>query len=523
MKLRAFGQGVNLAIAGILMLAIWALLVWVGSRPALKRLVDLSPQQRSTVDPLTVELLQGLAAQSVQVEFHTFFDPSGETPQDVFQQQRQQILVRLRELTRMLLRQYAFHGDQAVRVVDHEPYGDIASYREAAQRYGITQTDVVVVAVRKSGRPPRHRTLSLEADLGVVEVPQQQQQTPVPRAVVPVLKDYKGEEAISSALKSLLVTGTPVVYFLDGYTNDDLLSRPAGDGYLRLGQMLEGLGIDWRRLTLRNGVIPKDATVVAVLEPTREFSANEARILLDYLQRGGRLFLNYSYSQLPDYNITGGDLGRALGFEIGTRQVMHMIVNSRDPGGRGIDGNDGVTKLDLLLNPNHPVTLRLAGSRQLLQFAQARELRLVDPAPTGVRRDALLATGQSGWLGFTDQNGFPDFHAPPGQLASYVLGAAFDLDGKGADEKPVTGVAFVTSGMFCNNLGMGINGNLAANIFNWLCERREFMDIRGSSYVPRHLQLQQAQLDRIFWFLVAGVPGTLLMLGMIVAWRRRRA
>lgn len=524
MKLRIAGQWLNLGLAAVLMLAVWALLVFVGSRPALKRLLDFSPQQRSTVDPVTVELLAGLRDQSIAVELHAFFEPGNQTPQDLFQQQRQRILQRLRELTDMMLRQYAFHGGDAVTVRVHDPYGDIAAYREAAQRFGIAQSDVVVVAVQQSGRPPRHRTLSLEADLGVVEIPQNKAQ-PVQGPIVPVLKDFKGEEALSSALKSLLVTGTPVAYFVNGYSTDLAFRSAIGTGYQQLLQMLDALGFSWRELDLRNGVVPKDAAVVVVLEPRRDFTDADVRTLHAYVQRGGRLFLNYSWAATGDWNVGGGELGRLLGFDLGDRAVFHLVVDPRlGDSVRGLDGDPRVAKLDLRLHPNHPMTLRLARSGQGLQLDAAREVLLPDPAPEGTRREPLLTTGPQGWLAFPDANGFPDVHAPKNdrELRPFVVGAVVEVDGVAAEGQPaVDGAVVIVAGNFCNNVGMPVNGSLAANIFNWLCERRVLLDIRGSAYVARHLQVVPQQLARVRWFLTGAVPLVFLLLGGFVFWRRR--
>ena len=45
MSLRRFGVWTNLTISAALMLLVWTLLVWVASRPALRGLIDLTPQR----------------------------------------------------------------------------------------------------------------------------------------------------------------------------------------------------------------------------------------------------------------------------------------------------------------------------------------------------------------------------------------------------------------------------------------------------------------------------------------------
>jgi hypothetical protein len=525
MRLRRLGSWLHLLVAGALMLAVWLLLVWVGSRPALKALIDLSPGQRATIDPVTIELLDELRRQEVAVEFHTFYLPSGLQPQDPVQAQMQRILGRLRELTTTLLKQYRFHGGDDVRLCEHDQFTDMATTREAAQRFGVTETDVVVVAVRQPGREPRHRKLSLEGDLAVIDLPGLQQNAPsLPRAQVPILKDYKGEEALSSALKSLLVQGTPKVYFLLSNSPDVNFNPVIGGDYGLLRQSLAGVGFDVQeQLDLGRGV-PKDASLVVVLEPRREFSETEVRALHDYLRRGGRLFVDYSWVPVSDRNPDGGELGRLLGFEVGQPPVFHLIPDPRQ-GGPGTDGHEGVTKVDLVLSSNHAITRRLAIANATLQVAVARPLAPRPDAPAGVRREALLRTGPYAWLARQGANGHPDYRAPRGQGAfdTYTVGMVCEIDGteSGPDGKVPTGIAVIVSGVFCNNSGIQINGQLALNICNWLAERRVLLDIKGSRYVARTLALSPQQIGRIRWFLVLGVPGAFLAMGLFVFWRRR--
>ena len=528
MKLRAAGQWANLLVAGALMLAIWLLMIWVGSRPAMKALIDLTPQQRSTIDPVSVDLLAQLTQQDVQVELHTFFERGGALPQDPFQRQRRLILQRLHELSYMLLRQYAYHGGENLRVVDHDLYADVQGTRESVQKFGVTSTDVLVVSVQQAGRPPRHRTLSLEGDLAVVEIPETRQTNlPMPQTALPVLKNYKGEEAISSAIKSLLVQGTPVVYFLNGNSLDlQPPSSPTGTSYSQLYQMLHALGFDSRELDLsRARAVPEDAAVVAILEPRRECADSEVRALHDYLRRGGRLFVNYSWAAQQDWNPSGGELGKLLGYEVGRQPVFHLITDPRYGAQvRGLDGDPRVSKLDLSLNPHHPVTLRLARSSQMLQMDQARPLVRRADAPRGVRYDALLQSGPQAWLASPDREGFPDTHAPQLESAfgAHDLAAVVEVDGEAKPDGTFpTGRAVIVTGLFCNNLGMAINAALCANVFNWLVERNVLLNIHGSRYVARHFELKPQQLDRVWWLLVVGVPASFLAFGFFVAWRRR--
>jgi hypothetical protein len=524
----------NLLVASVLMLTVWLLLVWVAARPALKTLIDLTPQRINSVDLATEELLQELRAARTAVEFHLFFPPIEGRPQTDAQRQGMAIRTRLRDLTRILLRRYQWLGGETVTIREHDLYTDVESSREAAQRFDFksAELDVLVVAVQPEGRERRYRKLSLIDDLATIDLPGLTGSSPVPRAAVPVLKDYKGETQISSALKSLLVEGVPVAYFLRSYSPDLDLDGATGSAYGSFRAALRQAGFDLRELNLKEtGGVPVDAALVVVLEPRTDFADGDAQALYDYVRRGGRLFLGYAWAGLPDWNPTGGRLGELLGYELSVAPVFHLIPDTTGrAGGRGIDG-PGVEKLQVEGSALHPVTRRFVTVGRPLEVGAARALRLREGAPAGMRREPLLWTGPAAWLaGIDARDGRPDQRAPRVGLQSYTVGMSVELD---ADAEPAvgsdpaagvarTGRVVITSGVFCNNAYMRQFGDLALNICNWMAERRVLLDIQGSRYEAKHLQLQPQQLARVRWLLVWGVPGTFLLLGLAVFFVRRR-
>ena len=524
MNLRRFAALGNLLVAAVLMLVVWVMLVWTGSRPAFKALIDLTPQAVNSVDPATEELLAELRDQKCGVEFHLFFPPMPGRAQDEVGAQWLSIQQRLRELTRLLLRRYVWLGGENTKLVEHDLYGDPATAREAAQKFGVTEpSDMVVVAVQQPGKERRFKKLSLLADLADIELPELRQ-APVPgaRMSVPTLKDYKGEIAISSAMKSLLVQGVPIAYFLNSYSPDlDFTNPNIGRAYGLLAERLQGLGFDVRVLDLsRQRVVPRDATLVVVLEPRQEFTDLDAQALFDYLQRGGRVFLNYSWAGLEDWNPTGGKLGELLGYELGRAPVYHLIPDlTNRTRGPGLDGNDGVAKLQLQVNPNHPVTRRIAQNARALEVAGAREIK-ERGAPEGVRREPLLQTGPYGWLAVPGPEGHPDNRAPKVGLRAFLVGMGIEVPNKVAGDP--AGQAVLVSGVFCNNVGYPLFGDLANNICNWMAERSVLLDILGNRYRVRAMELQPQQLDRIGTLLLYGVPGLFLLLGFAVFFVRRR-
>jgi hypothetical protein len=81
----------------------------------------------------------------------------------------------------------------------------------------------------------------------------------------------------------------------------------------------------------------------------------------------------------------------------------------------------------------------------------------------------------------------------------------------------------VIGGLMANNAGVQAGfGDFVVNTCNWMAERKVLLDIEGSRYEAKFLQLAPQQLQRLGWLLVWGVPGTFLVCGLLVVWLRRR-
>src|SRR5262249_8356708 len=159
-------------------------------------------------------------------------------------------------------------------------------------RLGTSDTDVVVLAVKQPGKAPRTRKLSLEGDFAVIDIPELRTgNNGLPTVPVPILKDFRGEQALSSALKRLLVEGPPVVYALQDTARGGMdWMNPTPAGYAAWVRALTSSGFDVRQLSLgqSHGAVPRDATMVAVIEPRSPFRDTDVDALYNYLKRGGR-------------------------------------------------------------------------------------------------------------------------------------------------------------------------------------------------------------------------------------------
>ena len=516
---RRLGGWLNLVLSAAIALAIWGLAIVVSTRPALKKLWDLSPQARFTVEAATEELLDDIREQGLKVEIHTVFFPLQQAPAQT-EEQRQLLGInqRLQDLTRDLLRQYDYLGGDAVEVTHHDLLQDPGRIREVMQAIQNRRYNSVIL---KLGN--RSRVLSLEEDLAVFDHPALNTPQGMPVAnQVPTLTDYKGEEAISTALKRLLVEGVPKIYFLDGYGS--LPGAAVASSNSEFWAALIEDGFEMAVLDTRGSQgIPADASAVVLLNPTRELLPADAEALYRYLRDGGRVLVSLRYYEQPaDWNVTLRGLADRFGFEISRELVCHEVQDPANPS-QGLMGTPQCQNLvAAAMNQAHPVTRPLARQRRYPVFKAGRAIRAVGGEEQGVRVDtSLLRTGPRAWLEQRGNSGVVDYIGPPDAAAytSRCIGAVIDVDSE-SSERP--GHLVVLAGECFDNLSFGFNGDLALNLFNWMAQREALISIRGQRYVSRKIELTPQQIGRIGWLLVAGVPGSLLALGLFVFWRRTR-
>lgn len=526
-----FAGRLVLVLLAILATAAWLGLTLFASRPAVRALFDVTPEARYTFTPETDALLDEIAAEDKVVRIDTFFEPTpvatNELERHVYGLQR-----RIFNLTSDLLRIYDERGGDAVQVKSYDRRSDVEGARARIQELDLKQRNVIVVSLGSrsdDSRRARSKVLSVHwnpCDVAQVDIPARDRpQMPGASAQYPTLDVYKGEEAISTAIRSLRVEGTPTVYFLQGYGESSIRDGAAAS-YYALAQRLRNTGFEVRDLPLRQtGRIPDDATILALMEPTREIPERDAELIMEFIRRGGRMFLNASFSPIEGRNPSLRNLGSVLGFELGNDMVAHLVADPSNPTARG---RGGVQAQHIVaeLHPNHSVTRLLHASRWAPTVTGLREVKLPTERPEGVFADpSLVMTGPWSWIPRTRRDAGtidPDLSAWPrsdGAYAKRSVAILFDVDPTEGSRKGQ--VVLFTATAFLNQM-FEQNGLLAMNIFNYLAERRELVTAAGSRFRTSRIALVEAQSERIGALLIYGVPGGLLLLSFAVFWFRRR-
>ena len=310
---------------------------------------------------------------------------------------------------------------------------------------------------------------------------------------------FEGENALTNAIHYVSRDDLPKVYTLVGHGETELPDS--------ITQLIERDNLQTENLSLLMiDSVPEDASAVVIHVPTGDLSADEADMLIAYLERGGSVVL------MTDY-IAQGQMENLL------RVTSAMGLTA----GQGIvvegDRNKHLSRYPYYLLPDiagHEVTDPLAESGYYALVSLAQPILTLDGTDVSVTQ--LLTTSS-------------EAYSKPAALAMTTTDKEDgDIDGPfavmAASEKGKGKMIWATTAELLsdrlNALVSGANSDLFMNALSWMCGQEETISIRAKSMDSSTLTLNGAQST--FWsaVLIGVLPGLLLIAGAVVTIRRKR-
>lgn len=470
-RLLAALQGRRMRAAGasigytLTVIAVLILINFLAARHHLR--IDLTENQAYTLSEQTVKVLETLPRDVSVTVFTTDVHPGTQRLGD-------------------LLKEYRLRGRRlTTRTIDPDKSpGD-------AKRYGITEYGTIVV---ESGKQEARTTTADEESLT--------------NAIIKVTRDRETS-----------------IHFTSGHGEPALDDAERG-GLSLLKAELEKQNYAVRPLVLNQGV-PADAGVVVVAGAARPFLEAEARMLRDYLDRGGRLL------QLQDPDTDPG-LAEALG-AYGIRVRNDVVVDKVSQ----LFGGDALVPMIPADGYDEFHTITKSFRLQTF-FPLASSIEVSAELPPGVTATRLAQTSEYSW-GETDRaqirSGRISLDEGSDERGPLTLAAAAGRaleapprtgDGESGGESPkpaapetrlvVFGDADFVKNAYFNAQG---NGDLALNALAWLAEQEELVSIRPKRAEPGLLILTPRELFFYFWTIVALFPLIIVIAGVAI-WVRRR-
>ena len=484
---RRYATGLNVLAATVLAAAVFAMINFIAYRYFDMRW-DIGARRYYELSDKTRGLLGSLRS---PVSVVAFFQQSHAEFDDV----------------RQLLKQYEYAAarlDVDLQVEFVDPDRDLARARELARKYDVNEVNVVVFACegRKKYVPA--------ASLVDYEI------TLKGRAVSKRLIGFKGEQAFSSAIQSVVQMSRPTVYFLTGHGEHDVEDASQQRGYTRLGRLIRNDNIELKVLQMAGQrAIPEDCSALVIAGPDRRLSLAETDIVANYLNHHGRLLL------LLDSGVTTGleDLLGAWGVRVTNDVVVGLSLTGRD----------------LVVNQygDHPITRNLR--KVTTMFLQPRSVEpaesvrvSADGAADKPRVTALALSGKESWAESNPAQSPPQFDKDTDRLGPISIAVAVEKGPPGGIDVELRPTRMVVIGEsdFLGNAALesGVGGNVdfLLSSLNWLLEREALMAIAPKAPGELKLDLNDRQLARAFLVVVGALPAVAIVLGLLVWLRRRR-
>lgn len=336
----------------------------------------------------------------------------------------------------------------------------------------------------------------------------------------PTVKALKAEEAFTSAILSVTEQRQPKAYFTKGHGEASLDSSERGRGFADAKQLLERANMTvgtWD--SVGKADLPADADLVVVAGPRTTFLEPEAGALEKYLAGGGHVLLLLD-PILPGPGAPPQDLGfGSLLGKYGIKLGSDLVV---DPA----NALPMVGAETLLVNRygTGPIVGALSAEGLPVVLPLARSVTRAEKPPEGLAEAMLLETSPDGWgetnLKDLDTGLKKDASDTPGPVSLAVSLASADekkAAGKGPRLVVIGNSRFATNGAIQN----GANGMLFANSAHWLAGSEKQVGIAPKTPAQTSLSLTDAQVQRLGWGAIVGLPGLAVLLGVWVWYRRR--
>jgi len=462
---------------------------------------DFSRDQKYALSSQTISLLKNLHK---PVKAVVFFSGAAEIAPDV----------------NNLLREYEFASDGKFKMEIVDPFRNFTRAQELQTKYkfGANENILILDIDGKS-------KFVNAADMADVEAPDQMAM--MMGQTQPKIKDFKGEQAITSALMELSEGKANKVYFVSGHGEVDLESKDLEV----FKESLKRQNIQIAPLNLLNvNSIPEDARTLIINAPKYDLSELEVKLINDFWDKKGRIFLMLT---------PGAKTPRLTGFlafigivpqddrVIKTGTFLQMDDEGKPKLTTGVVNDPAF----VILDSHTKITKDLEGvSKRLLGPTESLVLDAAHENAGGERLLPILHSGDGFW-GSTDLTGGEGkkvfFDPQKDHMGPLTLAASAEKGGIEDQRVKMDSSRLVVVGnaQLLNNdsyrISEGVSNDLTINVLNWLLDREEMIGIPPKEKKSVTLSFDDKQLRSIALSVMVMIPGFVAFLGVINWWQRR--
>lgn len=318
------------------------------------------------------------------------------------------------------------------------------------------------------------------------------------------VSEFSGEKLITSAISYCTTEELPVVHILEGH-GEAALSESFSDAVATDNLETETLSL------LNTGAVPEDVECILINAPATDISEEEKEMLIDFLERGGRLLIlsgTNEEDELPNLKAVAGYYGIS---------VLEGVVVEES-------ADHYVYEAPVILMPemgSSEITDPLAEEnyRVILPVAKALD---VSGAADDVTAASLLTSSEDSFLK-PEGYGIETYEKEDGDTEGPLLLAALVTKETDADKQMQ--LVWVASSLMIedayNQYSSDANEDFVLNVLEMMCEKEDSISVRSKSLGNEYLTVSTGAASMIKTVTIGVIPAAYLIAGIAVAVRRK--
>lgn len=337
------------------------------------------------------------------------------------------------------------------------------------------------------------------------------------------------EPVIANAIQRMSRGAERLVVFLEGHEERDPLSDNS-NGLTQLLSTLERSGFKVQPHNIvRTQSIPQNARFLVIASPQKDLLPGEVDVIKKYVEQGGNLLWLQDPGGLHGLKPLADLLGLKIseGTVLDANEQLHAVLGVTHP-----------AMVPVVDYGRSPIAEKFTGSQSLFPFATMVERNPVEDKNALVwDAQELLTTLPNSWLETGKVDGAVTYEEEKGDVLGPISigftltrlleqpeGTATTTAATNLQKERQQRVVVIGDSDFLINsfIGQGINLDLATNIFNWLSADDNLLNIQVNNAPDTNFAMGETASFVLASFFLIVLPLSLIALGSLIWFRRRR-
>lgn len=315
-------------------------------------------------------------------------------------------------------------------------------------------------------------------------------------------QSFNGEDALTSAIDYVTTDNLPRMYVITGHGESAMESD--------FRSAIERENIELVELSLATvKEIPSDADCLYMQAPTSDINQDEARVLKEYIAKGGNIFYTsfYQKGDTPNLDSVLAEFGVAVDGGIVCEGNSNYIMQNMRNYIRPMYGE-------------HDIVKPLAASSEVMVVPFGQNIRVLDERKDTLKSTSLLKTTSTGYIKSIESETLEKSDGDTVGAMTLAIAVTDEIDEKTQSNLVVVTSPYISNGQMDTYVSGG-NYDFLLNSVGFLCEHESMISIRGKNIYSSSLAVTSGQMTAWIFILMVLIPAATIITGFVI-WLRRR-